>query len=93
MTTGHDVDLATLLEPVARRLWGAPNESMSSDKELRWGTRGSRTADLRKNVWFDHEAGEGGDTIDLITREKGHDGPACYHLVERRGLPAEIGRP
>jgi hypothetical protein len=51
----------------AERLWGEPK--WITPKEWRWGARGSRSVNLEKNVWFDHEANEGGDTIRLVERE------------------------
>jgi hypothetical protein len=52
---------------IATRFWGDPTSTAS--KEWRWGTRGSRSVNLEKNVWFDHEANEGGNTIQLVERE------------------------
>jgi hypothetical protein len=66
----HDTDFAALIGPVARKLWGPENKALSNCKELRWGTRGSKSVNLEKGMWFDHEANEGGGTIDLIRREK-----------------------
>jgi len=67
-----DIDFAALIEPVARRLWGEPNARLcKKGKELRWGNHGSRSVDLEKGVWFDHETNEGGDVRDLIKRETG----------------------
>jgi RecA-family ATPase len=63
--------LATLMEPVARILLGEPNRGLSSKGELRYGTRGSMSVDLRKGTWFDHETNEGGGTLDLIERQTG----------------------
>jgi RecA/RadA recombinase len=63
--------LATLIEPVARILLGEPNRGLSSKGELRYGTRGSMSVDLRKGTWFDHETNEGGGTLDLIERQTG----------------------
>src|SRR6266852_2496573 len=63
------IDFRALMEPVARRLWGEPNDDLSKDGELRWGTRGSKSVDVEKGTWFDHEANEGGGTRDLIKRE------------------------
>jgi RecA/RadA recombinase len=63
--------LATLMESVARILLGEPNRALSSAAELRYGTRGSVSVDLRKGTWFDHETNEGGGTLDLIERQTG----------------------
>lgn len=64
-------DFASLTADVARHLWGDPNTRMSSQKELRWGSGGSRSVDVENGLWYDHEAGEGegGGVIDLVRRE------------------------
>jgi hypothetical protein len=66
-----DLDFAALIEPVARHFWGHPNAALSKRSELRWGTRGSRSVDLKKGTWFDHEANEGGGTLALIMHATG----------------------
>jgi AAA domain len=77
--------LASLIEPVARELLGEPNRAMSSKKELRFGSRGSLSIDLEKGTWFDHEAGEGGGTLDLITRATGRTEHARMEWLEQHG--------
>ena len=62
-------ELARIMPDVARHFWGEPNPRHSNGKELRWGTNGSRSVDLAKGVWHDHEANEGGGVIDLLKRE------------------------
>jgi len=57
-------DLAVLCEPVARLVWGEPSKETPS--ELRWGTHGSRVVDRANGVWYDHERGVGGGTLDLV---------------------------
>lgn len=57
------------IEAVSKHFWGEPNARLSSGHELRWGTQGSRAADLDKGVWHDHEAGEGGGVLALVARE------------------------
>jgi putative DNA primase/helicase len=79
-------DFVKLIEPVARRLWGEPNAALSNRNELRWGTRGSRSVDLAKGTWFDHESNEGGGNFDLIKRETGHDGREAIAWLESEGL-------
>jgi hypothetical protein len=56
--------LASLCEPVARIVWGEPSSEKAN--ELRWGTHGSRVVDRTKGVWYDHEQGIGGGTLDLV---------------------------
>jgi hypothetical protein len=90
--TGAD-DLRALIEPVARRLLGEPNRKLSSKTELRFGARGSVSVDLAKGVWTDHEMGEGGGVLDLVTRETGLHGPAAFQwLVDEGLLPNGDGR-
>lgn len=59
------------LERVARELWGEPNHAMSNRRELRFGNKGSRSVDLIKIRWFDHEAGEGGGYPELYKLKHG----------------------
>jgi putative DNA primase/helicase len=89
MAKGRDaIDFAALCEPVARRLWGEPNPALTKGLDLRWGTQGSRSLDVRRGVWFDHEAGTGGGTIDLICREHNCDKTAALHWIKQEGLAA-----
>ena len=57
-------DLAFHCEAVARIVWGDPSSETAT--ELRWGTHGSRVLNRAKGVWFDHERGVGGGTLDLV---------------------------
>jgi hypothetical protein len=82
----RDIDFAALLEPVARRLWGEPNRKLSSARELRWGSNGSRSVNRAQGTWYDHEATEGGGTLDLIAREAGHTGKDAIDWLEHEHL-------
>lgn len=55
---------------VVLALLGQPNKAMSTRDELRFGSRGSLSIDLKKGVWHDHEAGNGGGVLELVMREK-----------------------
>ena len=55
-----------LIGPIARHFWGDPNEQLSKPSELRFGSHGSKSVDLKKNQFFDHEADEGGGVIKLV---------------------------
>jgi hypothetical protein len=79
-------ELADLMEPVARELLGEPNAALSSVRELRWGSRGSVSVDLEKGVWWDHEAGEGGGVLDLITYRIQLTGRAAWEWMEEKGI-------
>jgi putative DNA primase/helicase len=56
-------DLASHCEAVARIVWGKPSSETAT--ELRWGMHGSRVVNRAKGIWFDHEHGIGGGTLDL----------------------------
>ena len=65
-------DLVQHIERVARHLWGEPNDKLSKPgKELRFGSHGSKSIDLEKGTWYDHEADQGGGVADLIRQETG----------------------
>eukprot|EP00873_Tetraselmis_striata_P030360 jgi/Tetstr1/450624/TSEL_037660.t1 len=83
------------LEPVAESFWGEPNKKLSTPKELRWGGQGSRTVNLEKACWFDHEAGEGGSVIELVQREQGlgDDKSAAMAWLEQEGFISSTEKP
>jgi hypothetical protein len=74
------------VEQIARSLLGEPNRALSNKHELRYGTHGSLSIDLKKCVWFDHELEEGGDTFELIRRETGGSDREVIEWLERNGL-------
>src|SRR5210317_1349504 len=57
-------NIASYIEQVARHYKGEPTSKRGV--ELRWGTHGSFSVDLRKGTWFDHELNTGGGVIDLV---------------------------
>jgi hypothetical protein len=57
-------NIASYIEQVARHYKGEPTSKRGT--ELRWGTHGSFSVDLRKGTWFDHEMNTGGGVIDLV---------------------------
>jgi putative DNA primase/helicase len=91
--TRDPIEFASLCEPAARRLWGEPNAMLSKGNDLRWGAHGSRSIDLRRGLWFDHEAGIGGGTIDLICHALDCDKPAALSWLMREGLAAGAADP
>ena len=50
---------------VARELWGEENKTLSRGNVLRFGSQGSKSVDIDKAVWTDHETEEGGGFVDL----------------------------
>lgn len=76
------------LEPLlkaAKEYWGQPNDRLSTDKQLRYGTYGSKAIDLEKEIWFDHELDKGGGLADLIRTQE-----PDVSVVDRMG---EFGLP
>ena len=75
-------DLGKHIEMVARYYWGEPNIKRSSGSELRFGTHGSKSVDLGKGCWFDHENDVGGGIVDLIRHHEGiADGAPVAHIL------------
>jgi hypothetical protein len=62
-------NIGAYIEAVSTSYWGAPTARRG--RELRWGNHGSKSVDLQKGTWFDHEAKEGGGVVDLVRREEG----------------------
>jgi hypothetical protein len=81
-----EADFASLMGPVARAFWGDPTPSHSTKLSLRWGSNGSRSVDLQKGTWFDHESGLGGGVIDLVMQEAGADKPGALGWLEEGGF-------
>lgn len=52
---------------------GEPNKTLSSNREIRWGNKGSRRADLRKGTWYDYETDTGGDIFAAVMDRDGHN--------------------
>lgn len=72
---------------VARELWGDENKALSHGNELRFGSHGSKSVDLEKAVWSDHETEEGGGFIDLCKLAYPNaNGSMADFLDERFGL-------
>ena len=77
-------DWPALMPDVAVALLGEP--SSRTGRELRYGRRGSLSVDLAGGRWFDHEAGEGGGVVELVTREHGGDTAAAMAWLESAGF-------
>src|SRR5271166_1907678 len=70
------LDISTIAEAltahaaeVAMALLGEPNRLLSSRRELRFRRKGSLAVVIeggKSGRWYDHEAGRGGDLINLI---------------------------
>lgn len=86
-------EFAQIIEPLAKSLLGEPNSAMSSPGELRYGARGSLSVDLAKGTWFDHEMGEGGGALDLVTRELKLTGQDRLDWLKQHGFVFDTIQP
>ena len=69
-------DWDAMMSEVAVALLGEPNAALSSERELRYGRRGSLAVHIAgpyAGRFYDHEAGTGGGVLDLVQRECGGD--------------------
>jgi hypothetical protein len=57
------------IDVVAKHYLGEPFSK--SDREWRYGNKGSLSINLDNNVWFDHEANKGGGVLILSSDKKG----------------------
>lgn len=82
-------DLGKHMAPVARLVWGEPNAQMSSKKELRWGSHGSKSVDVDKGTWYDHQEKTGGGLLDFLEREKGLRNGQPFEWLKSNGFDLE----
>lgn len=78
---------------VALELYGEPNKQLSSQKELRFGAHGSKSVDLEKGAFYDHQEAQGGGVLWAIERETGRAGPQAVEWMRERGFDVEDDRP
>ena len=82
-------NIAAYIEQVARYYWGEPKEKRGH--ELRWGTHGSKSVDLRKGTWFDFEANEGGGVIDMVRVNEGAQLRSLPEIMEKQfGIARQV---
>ncbi|MBX9751424.1 MAG: toprim domain-containing protein, partial [Roseococcus sp.] len=58
---------------LARALHGEPNRDLSSEHQLRFGTHGSVAVEIageNAGRWFDHEARQGGDGLEMVKQRR-----------------------
>lgn len=91
------LDFARLLEPVARKLWGAPNPRLSKANELRWGNNGARVAYLDSGQFSDNESKVSGGTLALIMHVEGGEKAGALKWLEQHGFKdstsIQLGKP
>lgn len=79
-------DYAPLMRDVAIRLLGDPNPHMTTRDELRYGSHGSLSIDLKAGTWFDHSEKKGGGVLGLIQRETGRSNGEAVEWLETERL-------
>ena len=79
-------DFARLMEPIARKLFGAPTATARNGRELRFRSHGSLSINLDNGTFFDHESGEGGGVLKLLERERSLPRAEAVIWLQHEGL-------
>jgi hypothetical protein len=66
-----DIDFSLHMYAVATALLGKPNPHHSKGSDLRFGTKGSLSVDVKNGIFYSHEHKQGGGVLDLIRHVKG----------------------
>jgi hypothetical protein len=74
-----------LMSEIAFALLGERTRKHHGGREWRYGRYGSHSVGLHKNVYCDHEAGQGGGVLDLIVRENGGDHRDAVEWLDAKG--------
>jgi hypothetical protein len=93
MNTKPGDNFAHHARAVALELYGEPNRQLSTAAELRFGKQGSKSVDLAKGTFYDHQEGEGGGVLWAIERETGRKGREAVEWMRERGFDVEDTRP
>lgn len=75
MRTRMAADYAGLIEPLVGHFWNEPNERFSKPTDLRFDAHGSKSVDVQKSSFFDHESSNGGGVTKLV--------PCCTSIKTR----------
>jgi len=80
------MNFAAYSKPIFLHYKGKPD--YQSEREWRWGTHGSFSADLAKGTWYDHENKVGGGIIDFVREQEGARIGGIPDLLEKKfGIP------
>ena len=88
----EEINWVPIMPGVAKLLLGDPNKELSTKAELRFGTNGSLSVDLKKACWRDHETEEGGGVLELIRAYKGLQGSEAWQWMENHGFVDPLDR-
>jgi AAA domain len=84
--------LASMMGPVARKLFGDPNECMSKADTLRFGTNGSIEVNTVEGWFNDYEGGAKGGVLALIAHKAGTRTEAeAFKWLEHQGIKDAAG--
>jgi putative DNA primase/helicase len=79
-----------LIGELAAKLLGEPNTRRSTKGDMRFGSHGSLSVNVKMGTWYDHEAQAGGGILDFIERQTGaKDGERWERLTELTGFKPE----
>ena len=81
-----DIDWVAAAPLIVRALFGEPNPKHSKPGNIRYGSKGSLSIDLKKGVFKDHERNEGGGMVMLISRERKCSYSEAHKWVEQEVL-------
>ena len=88
-------DYSDHIEQIARAALGEPNGPLSSARELRFGTHGSKSVVLqgdKAGAYFDHECGTGGGPVELVRDALGLDFNEAMKWLDREtGIERAVG--
>ena len=79
-----DSTFAAIAPAVCERLLGDPTSR--SNREWRWGSKGSFRLNIDSGAWNDFEAGEGGGVLALVMREERLDKAGAIEWLKRQGF-------
>jgi hypothetical protein len=85
-------DFGEHMKAVALALLGEPNRHLSKGADLRFGSNGSMSVNLKKGRFYSLEAKKGCGVLDLIKLVKGLDAPAAINWMRSKGLPSRDRR-
>ena len=92
MATAEKIDYSLIpVIEVARKLLGQESRERTKGDERHFPDHGGLFVSLKKNKWYCHSAGTGGDAIDLIRFATDCDYKAAFDWLRSNGYEAYLG--